>query len=349
MERKWTGDAKRMSKVDQARIERLRRAGETFVVIAETVGCSEKSIQRYLRATGGLQSRSKERSARYLSLADREELSRGLIAGESMRAIAVRLERAPSTISREIALNGGGDLYRAWKADNLALERELTRYVRTGRTQRRPRMRTEYSGGGRLQNMVMISERPAEVEDRAVPRSLGGGPHHWSGRTLGHRDSGRACEPLLDAFPPSQRTHGGRCSHRVDPDGRQASRGNAPHSHLGPGQGDGGSHSLQHGQQHGGLLLRSSQSLATRQQRKHEPAPPTVFSERDRPEPVQRRSLERGRPAAERPSSRDVRLAETSGGLCSKCCDDRLKKSGVGQTLRYGDIDSITCRLERSL
>jgi IS30 family transposase len=241
MERKWTGDARRLSNVDQARIEQLNRGGETFAVIAETVGCSEKSIQRYLKATGGLQSRLKERSARYLSLADREELSRGLIAGDSMRGIAGRLERAPSTISREVALNGGGDEYRAWKADVLALERgrrpkpaklvlharlrcevdrrlcelwspqqiaaqlvreypddpsmrvshetiyktlfvqargalrkELTRYLRTGRTQRRPRMRTEYSGGGRLQNMVMISERPAEVEDRAVPG-------HWEG------------------------------------------------------------------------------------------------------------------------------------------------------------------------
>jgi transposase, IS30 family len=241
MERKWTGDARRLSNVDRARIEQLTQAGETFPVIAETVGCSEKSIQRYLRLTGGLRSRLKERSARYLSLADREELSRGLIAGDSLRGIADRLERAPSTISREVALNGGRDEYRAWKADIAALERgrrpkpaklllharlrcevdrrlcelwspqqiaaqlireypddpsmrvshetiyktlfvqargalrkELTTYLRTGRTQRHPRLRTEYAGGGRLQNMVMISERPAEVEDRAVPG-------HWEG------------------------------------------------------------------------------------------------------------------------------------------------------------------------
>ena len=123
MEREWSGNPKRVSHADRPEIERLIRDGETFTTTLARGGCSEKSIQRYLRATGGLQSRSKERSARYLSLADREELSRGLIAGESMRALAVRLERAPSTISREIALNGGRDQYRAWKADILALER----------------------------------------------------------------------------------------------------------------------------------------------------------------------------------------------------------------------------------
>jgi IS30 family transposase len=228
MEREWSGNVRRLSQADRAKIERLVRGGETFATTAEAVGCSEKSIQRYLRATGGLRSRLKERSARYLSAANREELSRGLMAGDTMRGIAERLKRAPSTISREVALNGGRDEYRAWKADIAALERgrrpkpaklllhaklrcevdrrlcelwspqqiaaqlvreypddpsmrvshetiyktlfvqargalrkELTRYLRTGRTQRRPRLRTEYNGGGRLQNMVMISERPA--------------------------------------------------------------------------------------------------------------------------------------------------------------------------------------------
>ncbi len=55
-----------------------------------------------------------------------------------------------------------------------ALRKELTACLRTGRAQRRPHMRTERSGAGRLQNMVLISERPPEVEDRAVPG-------HWEG------------------------------------------------------------------------------------------------------------------------------------------------------------------------
>ena len=50
-----------------------------------------------------------------------------------------------------------------------ALRKELTACLRAGRTQRRPHMRTERSGKGRLQNLIMISERPAEVADRAVP------------------------------------------------------------------------------------------------------------------------------------------------------------------------------------
>ena len=153
----------------------------------------------------------------------------------------MRLGRAPSTISREVAWNRGRTDYRAWRADREGIERgrrpklsklavnsrlrqeverglrarwspqqiaagllqeypddlemrvshetiyrtlfvqargglrkELATCLRTGRTQRRPQMRTEHSGAGRLQNMVLISERPPEVEDRAVPG-------HWEG------------------------------------------------------------------------------------------------------------------------------------------------------------------------
>ena len=84
---------------------------------------SNKRVQRYLALTGGLKSRTKERSPLRLSLADREELSRGLVAGGSMRVGAARLGRAPSTISREVAWNGGRDDYRAWSADSAALQR----------------------------------------------------------------------------------------------------------------------------------------------------------------------------------------------------------------------------------
>jgi transposase, IS30 family len=55
-----------------------------------------------------------------------------------------------------------------------ALRKELTTCLRSGRAQRRPQMRMGHSGAGRLQNMVLISDRPAEVEDRAVPG-------HWEG------------------------------------------------------------------------------------------------------------------------------------------------------------------------
>jgi IS30 family transposase len=123
MEREWTGNARRLSHADRSEIERLIRGGETFATAATAVGCSTKSIQRFLALTGGLKSRVKERSPLRLSVADREEVSRGLVAGDSLRAIAARLGGAPSTISREVAWNGARDDYRAWQADSEATER----------------------------------------------------------------------------------------------------------------------------------------------------------------------------------------------------------------------------------
>ena len=106
MERQWTGNPRRLSQADLAEIERLIWGGETFATAAAAVGCSTRSIQRFLALSGGLKRRVKERSALRLSLAEREELSRGLVAGDSLRSIARRLRRAPSTISREVAWNG---------------------------------------------------------------------------------------------------------------------------------------------------------------------------------------------------------------------------------------------------
>ena len=241
MERQWSGNPRRLSQADLAEIERRIWAGETFATAAAAVGCSTRSIQRFLALSGGLKRRVKARSPLRLSLADREELSRGLVAGDSFRTIATRLRRAPSTISREVDWSGTRSRYRAWRADSEAtrrgqrpkpaklavdarlcreverglralwspqqiaarlicdypndlnmrvshetiyrtlfvqargaLRKELTACLRTGRTQRRPHMRIERSGAGRLQNMILISDRPPEIEDRAVPG-------HWEG------------------------------------------------------------------------------------------------------------------------------------------------------------------------
>jgi len=241
MERQWSGNPRRLSQADLAEIERRIWTGETFATAAAAVGCSTRSIQRFLALSGGLKRRVKARSPLRLSLADREELSRGLVAGDSLRTIATRLRRAPSTISREVAWSGTRSRYRAWRADSEAtrrgqrpkpaklavdarlcreverglrarwspqqiaarlicdypddlnmrvshetiyrtlfvqargaLRKELTACLRTGRTQRRPHMRIERSGAGRLQNMILISDRPPEIEDRAVPG-------HWEG------------------------------------------------------------------------------------------------------------------------------------------------------------------------
>lgn len=252
MERQWSGSARRLSRADRAEIDRRLAAGETFEIVAAAVGCSTKSIQRFLALTGGLKSRLKARSPLRLSLADREELSRGLVGGDSLRAIARRLGRAPSTISREVAWTGR-HRYRAWRAEDAAgvrarrpkpaklaldwqlcrhverglrarwspeqiaarlvhdypddvrmrvshetiyrtlfvqargaLRKELTTCLRTGRAQRRPHMRTSKSGAGRLQNMILISDRPPEVEDRAVPG-------HWEGDLI----IGKGCRSAI--------------------------------------------------------------------------------------------------------------------------------------------------------
>ena len=122
MERQWSGNTRRLSHADRSEIERLIWGGETFETAAAAVGCSTKSIQRFLALTGGLKRRVKERSPLRLSLGEREELSRGLVAGDALRTIAVRLGRAPSTISREVAWSGPRNDYRAWRADAEAIE-----------------------------------------------------------------------------------------------------------------------------------------------------------------------------------------------------------------------------------
>ncbi len=121
MERRWSSNARRLSQADRAEIERPIWGGETFAAAA-VVGCSTKSIQRFMAQTGGLKPR-KQRSALRLSVSDREELSRGLVAGDSLRSIAARLGRAPSTISREVAWSGGRSKHRAWRAKKEAAGR----------------------------------------------------------------------------------------------------------------------------------------------------------------------------------------------------------------------------------
>ena len=118
MEREWTGNARRLSQADRSEIERLIWAGGILATAAATVGCTTKSIQRYLASIGGLRRPVKERSALRLSLSEREALSRGLVAGDCLRAIATRLRRAPSTISREVAWHGPRKDCRAWRADS---------------------------------------------------------------------------------------------------------------------------------------------------------------------------------------------------------------------------------------
>ncbi|NOJ98594.1 IS30 family transposase [Corallococcus coralloides] len=107
---------------DRLEIRRRVIAGETFEQAAVVIGCSKKSIQRLLVKTGGVAPRARLRSPMCLSLQEREEVLRGVHAGESMRAIARRLGRAASTVSRDVA-TGGRRKYRAWRAEEGAARR----------------------------------------------------------------------------------------------------------------------------------------------------------------------------------------------------------------------------------
>jgi transposase, IS30 family len=232
----------RLSRAERVEIfDRVSR-GETQPQIARALGCTARTVRRVIAAAGGTpsrRSRCRPRSALRLSLAEREEIRAGIAAGESFRAIAGRIGRAPSTVSREVGGLAGRAGYRATRADERAclracrpkpaklacsprlrravvamlgrrfsprqisarlrldypddeemrispetiyqslyvqsrgrLRRDLTRYLRSGRSKRKPRRPA--TGQGRIPEMVSISQRPAEVADRAVPG-------HWEG------------------------------------------------------------------------------------------------------------------------------------------------------------------------
>src|SRR6476660_1359127 len=87
--------------------------GESLQQIAQLFDRNHSSIQQILAATGGIRPAPRCRSRLALTLGDREEISRAVVAGHSIRTIAAQLHRAPSTVSREIKRNGGQVCYRA--------------------------------------------------------------------------------------------------------------------------------------------------------------------------------------------------------------------------------------------
>ena len=99
------------------------RKGESLQQIAQLFDRNHSSIQRILSLTGGIRPPERTRSKLALTLADREEISRGLATGQSIRSIAKYLGRHPSTISREIQRNGGAECYRASHADQATWDR----------------------------------------------------------------------------------------------------------------------------------------------------------------------------------------------------------------------------------
>jgi IS30 family transposase len=99
------------------------RNGETLHQIAASFDRCHSSIQRIVAASGGIRPSERRRARSALTLTEREEISRGVAGGSSIRAMAAALGRAPSTVSREIRRNGGSDRYRANRADQAAWDR----------------------------------------------------------------------------------------------------------------------------------------------------------------------------------------------------------------------------------
>ena len=216
--------------------------GDSLHTIARLFDRGHSSVQRILGETGGIRPAQRRRSRLTLTLSEREEISRGAVAGHSMRSIAESLGRAPSTVSREIRRNGGPRRYRAsqaeqaawdrarrpkrcklvenralarvvasklklrWSPDQVAgwlkrtypddenyqvshetiyrslfiqargaLKKELLQHLRSQHVMRRSQHKTlKGKGLGQITDTVSIRERPASVEDRAVPG-------HWEG------------------------------------------------------------------------------------------------------------------------------------------------------------------------
>jgi len=218
------------------------RSGLGTLEAGRAAGVGQVLAFAWFKRAGGVKANGpRPAGGRYLSVAEREEIVVGLAAGESLRTIAARLGRSPSTVSREVRRNSrgarhyralaaqgqaqwraarpktaklaGDPVLRAWVQGKLeenwspeqisvmlerefpgdremrvshetiyqsiyvqgrgALRRELAARLRTGRALRKPR-RKEGGRRGKIPGMVMISERPAEAEDRAVPG-------HWEG------------------------------------------------------------------------------------------------------------------------------------------------------------------------
>src|SRR5258705_7059368 len=118
-----SGTGHRLTCAERLKLLCRVRSGETHQSAAAALGCSAKSVQRLLEKTGGLMPRTMPQSALRLSHSEREEISRGLLAGETCRRIAARLGRSPSTVSREVAAGGRGDGYRAWRGEERAPRR----------------------------------------------------------------------------------------------------------------------------------------------------------------------------------------------------------------------------------
>jgi IS30 family transposase len=112
-----------LSAAQKAELWKRWKSGESLSDIGRALERKAGSIHGVLRAYGGITPAQRQRSGLALTLHEREELSRGVAARLSLRQIAAKIGRSPSTVSREIARNGGGERYRAAQADERAWDR----------------------------------------------------------------------------------------------------------------------------------------------------------------------------------------------------------------------------------
>ena len=101
-----------LSPVERAELWTRFKAGESFTTIGRALGRHVGTVYAVVRAHGGIAPAVRRRARGALTLEEREAISRGLAAGESLRGMAQALQRAPSTIRREIARNAGSNQYR---------------------------------------------------------------------------------------------------------------------------------------------------------------------------------------------------------------------------------------------
>jgi len=146
------------------RREVLRRmyAGDDVHEVASSCGLTHRSVDRILRLSGGLRPRLRPRSPRNLSAEEREEISRGLEASQSLRRIARKLGRAASTVSREVRRNGRSYRYRAVRSDQNAYRR--ARRPKRRKLDANPRLRFE------VEQMLEAYLSPEQIAARLKDR-----------------------------------------------------------------------------------------------------------------------------------------------------------------------------------
>ena len=121
----WSMVRTALSPAEVDEVWRRWRSGQAVKVLARQMRRHPSTVRDLLKRTGGVRPAPRCRWELRLSLAEREEISRGLAAGLSLRMIAAGLGRAPSTVSREVFGNGGRSRYRAAVADQAAWSRAV--------------------------------------------------------------------------------------------------------------------------------------------------------------------------------------------------------------------------------